>query len=861
MSVGSVLRLVAAVAMIAALAACESAEERAEKHYQAALALIEAGDTERAMVELRNVFELNENHYDARRKLAALHLAGGNLRQAARNYLRLVEQLPDDLEGRVALAEIAFELRDRDEFVRHATAAEALDPEAPRVKAAALGRRYQEAVAAEDAPARAALVAEAEALLPELPENLILRLVIVDGLARDGSFTAALAELDRVIALRPRNRDFYDQRLAILAELDDQPAIEAQLKDMIVRFPEDDRVKATLIRYYLSRDDIDSAEAFLRSIADPKAVPPGAFIDLIRFLAELRGPEAARAEIERGIAENPDPVPFILLRAGLDFEAGKRDAAVAELEVVLKDSEASDQTRRVKVALARMQVTMGNQVGARRLVEEVLAEDATQVEALKMKAAWLVQDDDTDGAIATLRTALERAPEDAQALSMMAEAYTRAGSHDLARDYLALAAEASGNAPAESIRYAQRLIQEERYLPAEDVLLPALRLAPDDVGLLGLLGQLYLALDDQGRAGQVVETLRRIADDPAAAETANALEAALRGRAGGVEEALAFLEGLAAGEDADLGAKLALLRARLSAGQTAEALALAEELSAADPDSEQLRFALATARGAAGEYAGAEQIYRDLLAKDPARPRVWLQLAALKTRQGDAAAAKAVIDEGLAALPDDPDLLWAKAGHLERDGDIDGAIAIYEALYARSSGSVIVANNLASLLATWRDDQASLDRAWTVARRLNGTTVPALQDTYGWIAYRRGDIQEALPYLEGAAQALTGDPVVQYHLGMAYLKLDRKPEALARLRLAIEIAGEADARPQLAEARTAAAQLEAEGVVAAALEPAPDAPAPDAPAPEAPVPEAPAPAAPAPAPETPAPETPAPGGN
>jgi len=41
------------------LAGCDSVEERAEAHFQSGLALIEAGDYDRALVELRNVFQLD----------------------------------------------------------------------------------------------------------------------------------------------------------------------------------------------------------------------------------------------------------------------------------------------------------------------------------------------------------------------------------------------------------------------------------------------------------------------------------------------------------------------------------------------------------------------------------------------------------------------------------------------------------------------------------------------------------------------------------------------------------------------------------------------------------------------------------
>jgi cellulose synthase operon protein C len=102
---------------------------------------------------------------------------------------------------------------------------------------------------------------------------------------------------------------------------------------------------------------------------------------------------------------------------------------------------------------------------------------------------------------------------------------------------------------------------------------------------------------------------------------------------------------------------------------------------------------------------------------------------------------------------------------------------------------VIIANNLASLISTYRTDEQSLERAWNIARRLRGLERPEFQDTYGWIALRRGEVEEALGHLEPAAAALTRDPLVQFHLGMAYARAERLDEADAQLQRAIDIAG------------------------------------------------------------------------
>ena len=85
------------------------------------------------------------------------------------------------------------------------------------------------------------------------------------------------------------------------------------------------------------------------------------------------------------------------------------------MEDILKDATASEETNRIRIALARMLIQTGNAVGARAQVEEVLVHDATQIEALKMKAGWLIEDDRTGDALLNcarrwIRTPVTRTP-------------------------------------------------------------------------------------------------------------------------------------------------------------------------------------------------------------------------------------------------------------------------------------------------------------------------------------------------------------------------------------------------------------------------------------------------------------------
>lgn len=791
------------------LSACESAEERAEEHYQNALTLIAEGDVDRAVVELRNVFELNDSHKNARLTMAELMKNQGNLRRAYSHYLRIAEQYPEELDARLNLSEIAFITSNWEEMERHGLKAEELAPEDAQVRAIAAARAYRKAVMAEASDDMRAAAQQAAALLEDLPESMILHSILVDDALSEGDFGRALTEIDWLIENDPSDPRYHQARLQALAQLGDAVAIEQQLLRMVETFPDDIPTQEMLIRFYLSRNDLDSTEKFLRERVVASAPDdPGPTVDLIRFLTETNNIDAARAEIEKAIAEREDPDRFRVIGASLDFNQGDRDKAIATMTSVLETAEPSGSTREMKVAFARMLMAMGNEVGARVQITEVLEEDPSQPEALKMQAAWLIAADKTDDAIAGLRTALDRVPEDAQAMTLMADAYARAGRSELANEYLGRAVDASGSAPGETLRYARVLIADERYRPAEDILIKALRLTPNDTGLLVALGQVYLLTEDFGRAQGVADALRRLGSVEARS-AADQLEAERLNRQEGTSEAVAFLEQITSAADASLASKISLIRARIGTGDLEGALSLAQELHNDNPDDAAPMFVLAAVHAVAGDLDQARQIYRDMIVEDPTRPLVWLGLVRLEQRLGDREAAKAAVAEGLTHVPEDTQLLLTRALFLEQGGDIDGAIAIYEDLYERNSSSVVVANNLASLLTTYRDDEASLDRAWMIARRLRDTKVPAMQDTYGWIAYRRGKSEEALPYLEAAVEGVPAEPLARYHLGKNYMALDRPEDALEQFRKAVELAGPGDQRAQIEEARALVQTLQA----------------------------------------------------
>ena len=809
-------RLFLPLALVLALAGCESDEERAERYFESAMSLIAEGDIERAKVELRNVFQHDRFHEGARRAFAEIDLAEDKPAAAYRHYAFIVEEQPENAEIRLLLAEMALDLGNLEEATRHGTVAIELTPDEPRVKVLKAAFDYQAAIDAEDDAARNAAAEDARVLLAEMPDSAVARRVVIDNMLKGDDPLGAMPAVDEALQLDPESYLYNQLKLQLLAQAQDMEAIGAQLRTMVTLFPDDEKLSSDLIRWYVAQGDNAGAEAFLRELAGDPTGPAEGHLNVVQFLRVSQDAAAAQAELDRLAAANegtPNAELYRALSAGFSFEDGERDAAIATMEEIVaglpEDRALDEQSLRIKVMLARMLSETGNAVGARAQVEEVLAGDPSNVEALKMRAAWAIQDDDPRTAISDLRTALGQAPRDPQILTLMAEAHQRDGATALAGERLAQAVDVSGSAAPEALRYARFLLDEDRRAAALTVLSDARASNPGNVEILTLLGRELLKQESWVQVQRIVADLDEIAT-PEAEEAARTLRAALLVGQDRVDESLSYLRDQIASGTASQRTVLQLVELNVRSGDTAAARAALEEALAAAPDDRVLRLADANLSGLEGDDAAAEEKLRAMIADFPEAEEPVRLLYVLLRRTDRVDEASSLMQQAFADMPESVNLGWILASERENAGDYEVAITIYEELYARNSSNTIIANNLASLLTNHRDDAESLARAESIARRLKDADVPAFQDTYGWILYRQGEVEDALPYLEQAAAGLPADPLVQFHYGIALKDAGQAEAAKAQLERALEVAGD-NPLPQFDQARAALEELATAG--------------------------------------------------
>lgn len=776
------------------LAACDNAEERSEAHTKRGLALMESGEPAKAMLEFRNALQLNQDAIEPRLEFAKLLLLENDFEGAAGNFLRVVELDANNLEARRSLGRIMLLAGNQDEAARHIDAAFALDAQDLEVRGLKASLEMQ--LGNTDAAAELAT-----ALIAEDPGNPMASAVLATTRMEATDYSGAIGWLDPAIERTPGDFGLQFTKLSALEAAGDMAGVGDQLKAMIAQFPENLQLVKGLVEWHLTQNDLDGAETVLRGQVDRYPGEPNHALDVVRFLNDNRGSDAARAELNRLVTlETPHRVTFARSLADFEYQNGNPQAAIERLETLAAGNLEGDEGFDVKTQLAEYLRSAGQESRAFEIAAEILVDDPKNVEALRLRAIQFLEQDDPESAIRDLRSALDEVPQNPGILMLLATAHERNGSISLAQERLALAVQTSGAGVVESLRYADFLSRQDKADVAEVILQDSLNSRGPDKALLSGLAQLKIRNSDWGGAEEIAATLEANFDDEEARNIANEIRISVLSGQEKFEESIGVLRNMWDSSGQATSAMENLVRNYVQSGQVAEAKNFLTGILAEEPDQLRANLLLGAVYAFEGDTAQAERYYRKVIEDHPEMENGYGALAGLLRSLGRDEEADAVIEEGIRTAQDISRLLFAQASQKEAEGDYEGAIAIYAQLYDANRVSDVLANNYASLLAEHRDDPESLETAYAVAKRLRTSTEPAVQDTYGWVLYKRGEYERALQPLQAAADGLPGNPVVLFHLGMVLEKLGQRDQAIETLTRVVELA-DGSGLPQVAEAK------------------------------------------------------------
>jgi tetratricopeptide (TPR) repeat protein len=764
------------------LLACSTPEQKSEAHTKSGNELLEAGDLTRASIEFRNALKYDDKNADAWMGLANVEEQRQNWPIVAQSLQRVVELKPSNADALLRLAKLKFASLRLDEALKGANAADQLKPNDPDILAlrAAILLRLNDVEGAKG---------DAERALAINPNSPDANAVLAAERMQANDSKGALLFVDRGLATDSKNIALLLFKLKIFETTENYQGIEDILKFLVANYPEQSQFKQAIVSFLLHRNREDEAITQLRGMVDQNLEDTNLALDLVRLVGRIKGSAAGREELARLAASRPTKVDFKLALAQLDFGEKRTDDALKTINEIIAKGEPKEDVARARLVLAEISKAQGKVQEAKDLVKTVLEADAKNADGLAIRASISLDENRYDEAVADLREALNQKPDSSQFLLMLSRAHELQGAVELAMDRLSEAVKLSQFNPEITMRYLDLLKRRGKADRIEPVLEDALKRQPNNKQFLAAMAQVKLTKQDWAGAEEIAVALKKLGDGSgldlqisgAAQIGANKLDDSI--------DTLKSAYELAPQATSNL---YSVIYAYLRAGKVAEAEQFLASVLSANPNSGDAHALRGTILVTQKKVPEAEASLRKAIEVQPANAVGYAGLSNLYLSQRKIDEAEAVLKAGTEKVKGNLSLSLSLAGIREAKGDIEGAITIYEEQLKATPDAFIIVNNLASLLADYRTDEESLNRAYVLSQRLESMEVPQFLDTMGWIAYRKGDLRTALMKLEKAAEQLPKMALVHYHLAQTYEALKRGADAKARYETAAALLTDGD---------------------------------------------------------------------
>jgi putative PEP-CTERM system TPR-repeat lipoprotein len=705
-----------------------------------------------AVIEYRNALRQDAKYGEARLKLADAYAQLGDRSGALQEYLRAADLLPDNVDAQLKAGTFFL-----------------------------LSGRYEEAKA------------RAVAVLSKNPRHLQAQILLANATAGLKDLDGAIKEIQEAIALDPQEGQVFASLGVFQLAKGNTKEAEAAFKRAVELEPTSVNARLALANFYwASGRKSEGEQGLLEAHALEPENPVVNRALAVFYLMSNRAPEAER--YLKVVADTTKDPRARLSLADYYIAMSRQADATRVLEDLARDASAYTAARS---RIAAIQYAAGKTADAQKTIDEVLKRKPNDPNALLVKARFLVADRKLDEALVRAKAAVEANPRSMPAQYLLGKIYAakndpdeaikaysevlrlnpRAvpvqleiarlqlarGDAEMAVQFADQAVRAQPENPVTHLALARMLAARGDLALAESELRPLVDRYPESAAVAAQMGTLLMFKKDEQGARQSFE--RALELDP------NSYEA---------------LVGLTT---LDVAAK------RMNAARVRIDARLART-----PGDAAVLILSARAYASAGDTARAEQALLRAVDVDPSSLQAYALLGQLYFAQKKPDQALARFDQ-LAKRQSKPVAAETMIGMiLQAEGKSSEARRHYEKALELDPHAPVAANNLAWMYA---DSGASLDLALQLAQTakqgLPGQ--PEVDDTLGWIYYKKGHPALALGPLQRAVDSAPQNPIYRYHLGLAYLGSGDKDKAAASLGQALKLdpnfEGAAEARKAL----------------------------------------------------------------
>lgn len=749
------------VIAVIGLAGCGGAEERKEVYLEKSRLSIEAGDLDKARIELRNVLQIDPKDAQAHFQLGEIYNRQKNYQKAYGEYLRVVEIDPDNLEAHAILGtyylilmgdiDKAIEKRD---FI---LGKDGSNVDGLLLKAGILFKQN-------DVTGAKNISQGIFSKQPDYIENaaFLSRLHL-----RDEEYDDSIKVLNACIKLNSYNRFLKNMLAKTYLNAGKIDQAEIQYKEILGHDSDVFSNYVMLATFYREIGDIDNAEEVLRNAIDADKDDHERKLVLIDFIQKAKGNQDAIDELKKLLTKNSKIGKLRLSLGRLYVAENKYDDAEKTFKLMVSDFFEDSIAISSRVDLANLYMQKKNLDAAKSVIDDALKISPNDSEVNLINAKLLFVSQDYDDVITSLRIVIKEDPEKIEAYILLSAAHNFKGEAEQAEEILNQAYINNRVNPQGLIQLARYYAKNKYDTKLEKVIDNYLSMDPDNYEALSfkseLLSKRKMFSEIKPYASRLLElypdmpngyihSASYMVNENRKNDAINLLDEGFN-KVSKNEDILKPLVSLYVSlKDFDVATNKVQSFIRDN-GETADLYVLLSKIQMASGNVDSAKVSLNKARKVKPDWNAP-----------------YLILANIYTSNKQDQKAIDILRQGLLELKNDLRLSLGLAKIYEDSGDYNNAISEYERAYEKDNNSVILANNLASLLSEYRNDESSLKRAKVLADKLKNIDKPMILDTAGWVYYKVGDYAEAVNILKNVVEKSPEVAVFNYHFGMALYK-------------------------------------------------------------------------------------------
>lgn len=737
----------------------ESLETKKNRHRERAIQYFDKGEYREALIELRNVVQLDPKDADAHYRQALAYIKLGtttDLQQAFKELSTAVELNSANQDAQLKLGQMFLLAREPGKAREHADV----------VLAAA----------------------------PDNKEGVFLR---GSSLVNEQKFEEGIAELKRAIALDPQNTNIYLDLARAYAHLKDYGSAESTLQQSLKANPKSLESRIALGDLQQIRGKADLAEEEYKRAVQEAPDRPEPYLKLGNFYITANRIPDAEATYSAWVQARPkDDSPLVTLGDFYRF-TGRADKAIETYQKAQAMNPKSTATRDRIVSLF---IDMNKFDEAEQQTKAILQTNKMDPSGRLFDGRVKLARGQVNEAIAVLQPLSREGLSTPEPHHFLGMAYATKGDLPQAVQELNEAIKLAPNSiESRTALGAVHLSQGSPDLAIEQ-LQAALRLNPRNMQATTLLGEAYLRKGDTEKGKQVFAAIVKAV--PVHVYAHNRLGLIARSEKNDAE-ALGHFEDALKGNRNSVEALAQIVSIKVAQGKTTEARERLIQHRDQVPNNPFVHILLGRLSASTNQFDQAESSFKRAIELNDGVLDAYTGLAEvyIRTNRLDQA-----VTEYKAALSKNPKLVPAIMilGMIaESKKNYDEAQARYEEVLKVNPRFAPAANNLAWLMMErGGNSDVALKHAQTAREELPND--PNIADTLGWIYYQKKVYLQAAVLLKEAVEKLPDNPMAQYHYGMAQYKNGNKAEAVKALERSLKIRAN---HPGAAEAKTTLAAL------------------------------------------------------